>query len=314
MPLRFTLRQLEYFVAVGEEGSVAEAAKRAHVSSPSISAAIAQLEAEIGVALFLRRHAQALALTPAGRQLLTEARRVLAAAEGLTTLASDIGGQVAGPLAIGCLKTFAPLILPTLRRGFTAAWPKVRATQYELDHADLMDRLGRGQIDIGLTYDLSVPPEINFRPLVTLHPWVILPPSHPLAGRPELTPEDLAREPMVLLDLPHSGAYFLQVFDQLGTPPVIAERTRDMAVLRSLVANGYGWSLLNMRTASDTAPDGKRLVFVPLRGGPRPLHLGLATARSGAGHTQARGAVTAFADYCRTTIARDGLPGCLPDR
>ena len=66
MPLRFTLRQLEYFVAVGEEGSIAAASETLNVSSPSISAAIAQLEAEFGLPLFVRKHARGLSLTPRG--------------------------------------------------------------------------------------------------------------------------------------------------------------------------------------------------------------------------------------------------------
>ena len=140
MPLRFTLRQLEYFVAVGEGGSVAQASGRVNVSSPSISAAIAQLETEFGVQLFVRRHAHALVLTGAGRQLIGEARKLLAQAEALTVLASDIGGEVSGPIAVGCLTTFAPLILPTLRQAFETAHPRARVTQYELDHADILER------------------------------------------------------------------------------------------------------------------------------------------------------------------------------
>lgn len=66
MPLRFTLRQLEYFVAVGEEGSIARAAEVVNVSSPSISTAISQLEQEFGVQLFVRRHAHGLALSRPG--------------------------------------------------------------------------------------------------------------------------------------------------------------------------------------------------------------------------------------------------------
>ncbi len=77
MPLRFTLRQLEYFVAVGEAGSIAKAAEQVNVSPPSISASIAQLEAEFGVQLFVRKHSHALALTAGGRLFLKEAARLL---------------------------------------------------------------------------------------------------------------------------------------------------------------------------------------------------------------------------------------------
>ncbi|MEO0361306.1 MAG: LysR family transcriptional regulator, partial [Pseudomonadota bacterium] len=69
MAIRYTLRQLEYFVAVGEAGSIAQASERVSVSSPSISAAIGALEAEFGVQLFVRQHAQGLSLTPGGRRV-----------------------------------------------------------------------------------------------------------------------------------------------------------------------------------------------------------------------------------------------------
>ena len=75
MPLRYTLRQLEYFVAVGETGSIAAASHRSNVSSPSISAGISQLEKELGLKLFVRNHAQGLTPTPAGLKMLGEIGR-----------------------------------------------------------------------------------------------------------------------------------------------------------------------------------------------------------------------------------------------
>ena len=107
-----TLRQLEYLVAVGEAGSVAQAAARLHVSAPSISTAISQLEAELGLRLFVRRHAQALSLTPGG---LGSSRPPATPCEGPTALlplAADLGAALSGPLAIGCLSSFAALVLP----------------------------------------------------------------------------------------------------------------------------------------------------------------------------------------------------------
>ena len=97
MPLRFTLRQLEYLVAVGEAGSIAVAAERVNVSSPSISTAIAQLEQEFGLQLFVRRHAQGLSLTEAGRRMVVEARAALQAAARLNDLANEVTGRCAAP-------------------------------------------------------------------------------------------------------------------------------------------------------------------------------------------------------------------------
>lgn len=305
LPLRITLRQLEYFVAVGEAGSIVTAAEKVNVSSPSISAAIGQLEAEFGLSLFVRRHAQGLSLTHAGRQLMVQAKHVLGQAENLVRLAGDISGNVRGPLAIGCLVTFAQLIVPQLRRQFENIYPDVRVSQYELDQQEIFNRLRTGQIDVALTYDLDIPPDLTFIPLVALPPYVMLSHNHALAHLPSASVDELIDHPMVLLDLPFSSDYFLSFFRRRGLKPTIAERTKDMAVARSLVANGYGYAIANIRPLSDVAPDGKPLRFVPLVGEERPMILGLAMAEG----AQNVLCVSAFVDHCRKLITEDRVPG-----
>ena len=90
MPLRFTLRQIEYLIAVADAGSVALAAERLHVSSPSISTAISQLEADFGLQLFIRRHAQGLSLTEGGRRFVETARTILALHANPPELITDL--------------------------------------------------------------------------------------------------------------------------------------------------------------------------------------------------------------------------------
>lgn len=275
MPLRFTLRQLEYFVAAGESGSIVAASQKLNVSSPSISAAISQLEAELGVSLFLRQHAQGLRLTEAGSTLATQARTVLGEATELTRLAGAVSGTVQGPLRVGCLVTFAQIVLPSLRRSFEARFPDVRMRQVELTQSDIFAGLRRGEIDLALSYDMTVPADLEFHPIRDLSPFVLLSPDHPLAGRDSLTVRDLAPHPMVLLDLPMSADYFLAFFTRADLRPMISERTRDMAVMRSLVANGFGYSIANFRPRSTSAPDGKPLSFVPLTGDVAPMAMGV---------------------------------------
>lgn len=135
MPLRFTLRQLEYFVAAGESGSIAAASQKLNLSSPSISAAISQLESELGVSLFVRQHAHGLRLNEAGRTLSLQAQTVLSEATELIRLAATVSGTVQGPLRVGCLVTFAQIVLPSLRRSFEARFPEVRMSQSNLHKA-----------------------------------------------------------------------------------------------------------------------------------------------------------------------------------
>lgn len=305
MPLRFTLRQLEYLIAVADCGSVALAAERCHVSSPSISAAIAQLESEFGLQLFMRRHAQGLSLTEGGRQFTDAARAVLAAATGLNDRAADLTGQVRGPLSVGCLLTFAQVVLPRLRRAFADSFPQVEFRQSEHDHAALIDALRHATLDVALSYDLEIPADLEFLPLLALPPYALLPEDHPLATASSVSAADLAPHPMVLLDLPYSADYFLSFFHAAGVRPTIAERTRDMGVMRAMVANGFGYSIANIRLGSDRAPDGRRLVFVPLATALPPMRMGLILP----GSAPRRRAVAAFADLCRRTVTDAALPG-----
>lgn len=305
MPLRFTLRQLEYFVAVGEEGSIAQASERVNVSSPSISAAISQLEEEFGLSLFVRKHAHGLSLTQAGRQFMGQAKKVMAETEALSRLAGDISGVVQGPLNIGCLLTFAQVLLPALRRKFEDRYPDTQVRQVEADQLSLIEQLRRAEIDLALSYDLEIPPDLEFLPLRLLPPYAMVPLDHPVAALHEVSIADLLDHPMVLLDLPLSADYFLGLFEHTGKRPRIAERTRDMAVMRSLVANGFGYALANIRPNSDLAPDGRALCFVPLSGQHRAMRLGLILPKG----AQKVLTVSAFVDHTRKVLSEWNYPG-----
>lgn len=305
MPLRFTLRQLEYFVAVGEAGSIALASDRVNVSSPSISAAIAQLEREFGLPLFVRRHAHGLSLTQAGRQFMGQARLVLKEAGALGRLAGELSGRVRGPLTLGCLLTFAQHVVPRLRRGFEDRHTEVRIKQGEHDQAELIRRLRRAEIDLALTYDLDIPSDLTFLPLAELPPYAVLGVAHPLADRAAVSVAELAEYPMVQLDLPLSAEYFLSFFNGTGKSPRIVERTRDMAVMRSLVANGFGFSFANVRPLPDRAPDGGALVYVPLEENLRPMRMGLAMVEGADSVLTVR----AFVAHCRAEITDTAIPG-----
>lgn len=275
MPLRYTLRQLEYFVAVGQTGSIAAASQQVNVSSPSISAGVSQLEDELGVKLFVRHHAQGLTPTPAGHALLDHARMVLRHAAGLNDLAGSLSGSVRGPLSIGCLSTFAQIVLPGLRRSFVERYSDVRISQIEADQSELFGLLRQAKIDLALTYDLDLPRDLTFHPMLELPPVVALSETHPLAHLQAVSVEELAPHPMVLLDLPHSADYFLSFFTRAGLRVNVAERTRDMAVMRGLVANGFGYSIVNVRPLNGQSPDGKPMRFIPLTGSQRPMKLGI---------------------------------------
>ena len=303
MALRYSLRQLEYFVAVGDEGSIVKASRKVNVSSPSISAAITQLEEEFGLPLFVRKHAHGLTLTQPGQQFLLQARRVLHEAAGMNRLADELSGKVQGLLTVGCLLTFAQLIVPSLRRSFEQQFPRVQVSQRELDQLAIFEQLRCAQIDVALTYDLDIPRDIDFIPIKELLPFVIVSVSHSLASHNSVTLATLCQFDMVLLDLPHSAEYFMSLFDAQGVCPTIAERTRDVAVMRSLVANDFGYSIANIRPANNNAPDGRPLRFLSFSESVKSLNLGIALINDSAKALT----VQSFLEHCQQCIPESSL-------
>jgi len=304
MAIRFTYRQLEYLVAVGDAGTIAQAATQLNISSPSISTAINQLEAHFGVQLFVRHHAQGLALTPGGRRVFYEAKRMLADAAALNSIAEEVATRPGGPLAVGALSTLAPLLSAKFRKSFEHSFPEANVSLFTGDQTTLFQHLARAEIDVAITYDMEIPQDVHFEGLVELRACVMLHPDHPMAGGREVSLFDIAEERLVLLDIPLSRDYFLSTFRSLGITPNIADRTNDLSVARSLVANGYGYSLLNIGTGISYAPDGQPLAILPIKEDVGNITLGLATKQ-----IASRSAIVqAFFDHVRSEIDANGLP------
>ena len=303
--MRFTLKQLEYFVATGETGSIKLASERINISQPSISSAISHLERDLGVQLFVRHHAQGLSLTSAGHRLQREACALLQQANNIYDVANEATNLVRGHLALGCFVTLAPLIVPELCHRFQENHPDVQVHLAEGDHESLMAQLRKVDLDLVLSYDLQVPDGVAFQPLATLLPHVLVSADHPLSGRSSLQLSELDGEPMILLDLPFSREYFLSIFYQEGLTPKIHARSRQQEVVRTMVANGYGYTLANVRPRSLVTLDGRTLKQIPLAGSHRPMKIGMATL------VQERKPrlLQAFEDHCREMITDGQIPG-----
>lgn len=303
--MRFTLKQIAYFVAAAETGSITLASARVAISQPSISAAIAGLEAEFRTQLFIRHHAQGLSLTLQGQRLLRDARTLLQQAEELAATAGELSDKVAGLLEIGCLTTLYPLIMPTLLHAFKGRYEGARIKAAATDQAGLIRRLRDGRIALALTYDLDIPSDLDFLPLATLPPFAFVAKGHRLARRRRVSLAALAPEPLLLLDLPLSRDYFLSLFERAGLVPNVAERFEHIDVIRSLVARGEGYGLANAPPANRFSLDGLPLAYLALDGNPRALRQGVLLPRSARSTRTAE----AFVALCREHCRRGGLPG-----
>lgn len=306
--MRFTLRQLSYFIAAGETLSVTKAAEQANISQPSVSAAISHLETELNVQLFVRHHAQGLSLTAAGTRLLRAAKESLRVAGELYEVAHEVNDHVSGALNVGTLSTFAPLIAPELWGGFSRRHEAVRMSMTEGGEAELMESLRLARIDLALTYDLHRPPDVSFIELARLKSYVIVGAGHRLAQRQSVSLADLIDDPFILIDLPVSREYFFSLFREVGGTPRVVMETRSSAALRSYVAAGIGYGMMTARPVNMRAENGLPLVYLPIDDISSTLGFGIASL---SGLRRSRVA-EAFVEYCHEVVAERGLPGVQP--
>lgn len=303
--MQFTLKQLSYFVAAGEAGSILRAAENIHVSQPSISNAIAHLEDVFQVQLFIRHHAQGMSLTTAGSQLMDRCKTLLRDADELKSFAGKLSDQVFGSINVGCFIPLAPIVTPGLCHGYMQSHEGVEVNVSEGDQAELLRKLKKGAIDLALTYNLQLESEIAFTPLVELKPYVLLAADHRFAGKKKISLTELVEEKFILLDLPLSDTYFMSLFDSHNLKPRIHARTRHIEVQRGLVARGYGYSLGNVRPVNQKSLDGSDLKYVPLAGFNPGLTLGIATLAT----IKKTIVVDSFSEFCQQQINTEKIPG-----
>jgi DNA-binding transcriptional LysR family regulator len=300
IPIRYSLRQLRYFIATAETLSFTAAAKRLHISQPSISTALAELESSFGVQLFVRHHASGLSLTQPGRDLLVHARSLLKSAEELQLTAQELDGGISGTISLGCLVSLAPPLMPSLISAFLREHSAITFMTTEAHQDGLLNGLRDGSLDIALTYNLDIAEGVSFVPLVSLPPYVILPKGHRLARAAKVSLKDLLPEPYVMLDLPHSREYFSALFDASGSRPVAAFRSAQPDVVRGMVANGLGYSILNFPLKCCRTVDGEEFVVKRFRDPVPATTLGIAMSNS----VRQRAVVKRFAAFCEDYIRR----------
>lgn len=259
----YTLRQLKYFVTTVECGSVAEASRKLYIAQPSISTAIKGLEESFGVQLFIRHHAQGVSLTPSGARFYRKAQELLRMAHEFEQNALADNDVVAGQIDIGCFETVAPLYLPRLIAGFRQRYPGVEIRLHDGEQHELVQGLTAGRFDLAIFYEHDLDATIETEPLMPpQRPYALLPESHRFAAQAQVSLRDLVLDPMILLDVLPSRNYFVSIFEELGLSPNIVFSSPSIEMVRGMVGQGFGFSLLVTRPHSNTTYDGKQVVCV----------------------------------------------------
>jgi LysR family hydrogen peroxide-inducible transcriptional activator len=243
-PLPFTLRQLQYLLAVAETRNFRKAAALCAVAQPSLSAQVAALEGALGVTVFERGRAGARP-TPAGARLLARIDKLLAQCGDLAREARAAGDLLAGPLRLGIIPTLAPYLLPFLAPALRAAFPRLQPLWTEAPTAVLVDALWRGDLEAAF-----LAREADLRGLEAADlgrdPFLAcLPAEHRLArGRGPLALAELDRETLLLLTDGHCLRDQALAACQRSRVEEAGFRATSLATLVQMVASGAGVTLL----------------------------------------------------------------------
>lgn len=301
--MSFSLRALRYIVAVADARSVTEAAKALGVSQPAISAALAEAEARLGTQIFVRHHARGVTPTVAGQRFVHEARLLIKHARDFEQSIGSLGSSITGEITVGCFLTLATRYMPRLLAEFSRRLPGITVRLEEGTQQEIIEGLLTGRMEVALSYAYALPAEISGQRLMELPPYLLLAANHPFAKRKAVSLREMADEPYILLDLPHSRAYFTNLFAACGTTPLIAYRSKSYELIRGLVGHGLGYTIHNMLPGTLVTYDGGRVTARPIVEDLAPvevmtLHLRRQTMRP---------AVRAFADFLSEAFSPNGM-------
>ena len=278
--LKYTLRQLQYLVCCVETGSIAAAAERINVSQPTVSAGIAKLEAELGVQLLLRHHAQGVTPTANADRLMQSARSLLSHAVELQRIVEEPKNTIGGEVRLGSFISLAPTFLPRLIAELKTTYPDLRLRLGEGTQLELIEGLLSGHHELALLYDIGLPAELRSVELMQAEPYILLPATHPAAGQKTVSLHQLVDEPLILLDVPPSRDYFTGILQSFGIDSEPTYTSPSLELVRGMVGQGLGYSLLVTRPSGDLSYDGKELTICTIQERVEPAKIVLASLRA----------------------------------
>ena len=237
------LHQLRYFVAIAETGNFTRAAERSHITQPSLSQQILNLEREVGHKLFHRLGRKAV-LTEAGTTFLERARRILFEVENATKELKD-HPALDRRITVGAVPTVAPYLVAPLVARCRETHPNLLIHVREDFRSNLSRAVVEGELDLAVVTLPVKDHRLSIEPLMTEPLLLVVNKGHPLTGRSEITANDLAEETFVTMG--DSSTLAAQVRSFCGDhnfSPKVGYRCAQVSTLKLFVSMGAGISIL----------------------------------------------------------------------
>ena len=298
--MAFTLRQLQFFIAAAEAGSVTGAARALSISQSSVTEAIRALEDDLGVGLF-ERQARGLEITHKGSAFLRHARQILADVATARSAFRDEAETARGRLSLGVTSLVAGYVLSDILSRFRRAHPRVELNVIEDNGDYLQHLLIGGELDVAVMLTSSVRDRtaLHVETLLVSPYRLWLPLEQALAQQEAIALEDVAGQPLIQLMVDEIEESTRRLTAALPVKPEIAFRTRSVEAVRSLVATGAGLAILPSLVYRPWSLEGDRIEIRDVSGDLPSVQVGLAWRRgtplSAPAHNFIRSAQSAIA-------------------
>ncbi|MFC7397880.1 LysR substrate-binding domain-containing protein [Chelatococcus sp. GCM10030263] len=277
--MAFSFRQIRYFVATAETGSVSVAARQLSISQSSISKAIQDLEHDLGFKL-LERASHGMTLTLKGQQFFRHAQKILSEVASARTAFSGAATKLEGELRLGVTPIVSAYVLADILARFRRAFPLIDVTAVEETREHLGHILISGELDIAI---MILPGDgmsaFNTEPVAISRYKVWIPIGHPLGRLDQVSFADLSTQPQILLSGDEIDDVSDIIWRRRNVHPPIAFRTRSIEAVRSLVATGAGIAVLPDLAFRHWSLEGDKIEEREIEDGLPPVPVGLVWRR-----------------------------------
>ena len=270
-----TLKAMRYFLTAVECGSIAGASKKMNVVPSAIFTAVNQVEEAFGLQLTLRHRSKGITPTATGLIVMKKLQHLLDEYDTVMGEGADLRSKLTGSLRVGYYAPIAPAFVPAITSTLLEGNTGIDIKFTECDNHSAQLGLIDGTYDVIICVANAMHPQITFEPLTEVSAYLLTSETHPFASQTSVDAKNLANEKLVLLDLPVLSEYYGQLFEAAGVSPDVIATSSSVEMVRSMVGQGIGCSVLHMRPATDISYAGQRVVAVPFDPPLEPLQIAL---------------------------------------
>jgi DNA-binding transcriptional LysR family regulator len=244
------LRHIRAFLVLARARSFTRAAAELHMSQPTLTVQIQQLETAVGVRLF-DRNKRHVALTQAGRDLMMPLERILMDVEAIATSADELLEHRRGLVTVAALPSMAAALMPKAIRKLSESYPGITVRVQDGVAATVASLVKSGQVDFGISSLTRGDRDLTSHALLVDRLFAVVPAGHPLARKRSTSVTELAKHPLVVMGTDSSARMVFEAgCDREGLVPTVAYEVTYASTVSGLVRAGLGVGVLPESLAS----------------------------------------------------------------